>query len=562
MEIRILRGHEVFEATKLIKNVFMSCIASSYSEEGVHEFLSSFDDEKILLLMRSQRLIMIGAFEEKLIGVIGIKDLSHIQSLFIDQKYQKQNIGTTLLNKAKNLMYGQVSVYADVKAVPFYQKNGFQVCDNQQEEHGIIFVPMIYHSEDAKQFTTYDQVHEFIAGQKKRVYALDNFKRFMSDLCDPQLLLKSVHIGGTNGKGSTTNYICSVLQKEGYKVATFTSPVLVTRLEIMRINDQHIKDDEIIRYANRYMPMWLEYELSMFEIEVFIAIMFFIKHRVDLAIFEVGLGGELDATNIIMPLIAANTNIGLDHTEYLGDTYEKIAQTKGGIIKDHIPFVSGEKKQVCLDVFEDICQKHHSPLIKVKDIKNIVDSARQVSFDYRNYHVILNTSAKYQCENSALAIEILLYLKENGYIHLSDEALLSGLKEANWKGRFEIMSQDPLIIIDGAHNKEGIEAFYQSAKKYSHIKIIFSALRDKDTHAMIKKLLTLTDDVTICEFDFYRAQSAELLAEDFPVKIEKDWQKAVDQAFGYEGTLFITGSLYFISQVRVYLLEKLRNMDK
>lgn len=171
----------------------------------------------------------------------------------------------------------------------------------------------------------------------------------------------------------------------------------------------------------------------------------------------------------------------------------------------------------------------------------------------RKIHVQLNTTAIYQCENSALAIEVLLYLKEQGYIDLLDETLLKGLQEAVWEGRFEVIHHDPLMIIDGAHNKEGMKAFYHSAKKYHHIKVIFSALRDKDTHAMLEYLLKLTDDITICEFDFYRAQSAERLAEDFPVKIEKDWHKAVDEAFMHQGVVFITGSLYFISKVRPYI---------
>lgn len=118
------------------------------------------------------------------------------------------------------------------------------------------------------------------------------------------------------------------------------------------------------------------------------------------------------------------------------------------------------------------------------------------------------------------------------------------------------------MIIDGAHNKEGMEAFYQSAKKYQKIKIIFSALRDKDTHSMLELLLKLTDDVTVCEFDFYRAKSAVHLAESFPVKIEKDWKKAIDESFSHEGVVFITGSLYFISQVRPYILEKTRRSEE
>lgn len=555
MDIRILRGHEVSAANQLIKEVFMKQIAPTYNQEGIQTFLSSFEDEHILSLMKQQHLLMIGAFDKKLVGVIGIRDLKDIQSLFVDPIYQKQHIGTALLQRAKQLMYGDVHVNSAPSAESFYQSQGFHKINDEQVINGIRFVPMVYHSVNEEKFSNYDQVHDFIASQKGRVYALDNFKRFMNDMCNPQTLLKTIHIGGTNGKGSTTNYIRSVLQKEGYCVATFTSPVLVTRLEIMRINNQHIQDEEIICYANRYMSLWLEYELSMFEIEVFIAIMYFIKHRVDFAIFEVGLGGALDATNIVAPIISANTNIGLDHTEYLGDTYEKIAFTKGGIIKDYVPFITGEKKQGCLDVFDKLCQEHHSQLIKVQDILNIQENQNTISFDYASYHVVLNTRARYQCENSALAIEILLYLKNNGYIVLTKQTLLDGLKEAVWAGRFEVVCDKPLMIIDGAHNKEGMEAFYQSAKKYQNIKIIFSALRDKDTHAMIEQLLKLTLDVTICEFDFYRAQSAEKLAEDFPVKIEKDWKKAINKSFHHDGVVFITGSLYFIAQVRPYIYQ-------
>lgn len=553
MDIRILRGHEVSGANQLIKKVFFNTISQNYSPEGVQTFLSFFTDENILSLMQKNHLVMIGAFENVLVGVVGIRDFKHIESLYVDKDYQFQQIGTKLLEFAKNLMNGEISVNTDLQAVAFYEKNGFQVAGKLKNIEGISFVPMVYQSLDERQFDNYDQVHDFIASQKDRVYALDHFQNFMNDIGNPQTLLKTIHIGGTNGKGSTTNYIRSVLQKANYKVATFTSPVLVTRLEVMRINNQHIHEDEIIQYANRYMSMWLEYELSMFEIEVFIAIMFFLKNRVDFAIFEVGLGGELDATNIVSPIITANTNIGLDHTEYLGNTYEEIAQTKGGIIKDYIPFITGEKKPECLTIFQTICQQHHSPLKQVEPIMNVCDNQQMVSFDYRDYHVVLKTSAKYQSENSALAIEILLYLKENGYLDFDERCLLEGLKEAVWEGRFEKIWDHPLIIIDGAHNKEGIEAFYQSAQKYQNIKIIFSALRDKDTHAMLSRLLELTDDVTVCEFDFHRAQCAEKLAETFPVKIEKDWKKAVDESFLHRGVVFITGSLYFISQVRPYI---------
>lgn len=558
MDIRILRGHEVKEANKLIKHVFLSCYACQCSKEGIDEFLRYFKDENILTMMKNKELIMIGAYDEKLIGVIGIKNLNHIMCLCVDEDYQGKYIGTQLFNKAKNVMPYTVSVHASLNMIDFYKKQGFIQHSKPYLNNGMPYVFMEYNNSSDYHFHSYEEVDAFIAAQKDRVYALDNFKRFMNDMCNPQLLLRTIHIGGTNGKGSTTNYIRSVLQKEGYKVATFTSPALTSRLEIMRINNEMIPSHKFVEYASRYMSLCLEYEISKFEIEVFIAIMYFIENKVDFALFEVGLGGELDATNIITPIISVNTNIGLDHTDYLGNTYEDIAKTKGGIIKDYIPFVTGEKKESCINIFKNICEQHQSPLIQVQNIFNVKDTQNQVTFDYRDYHITLNTSAKYQSENSALAIEVLLYLKEQGYIKLSTQTLLEGLFEASWAGRFEILSKSPLIIIDGAHNKEGIEAFYQSAKKYHHIKIIFSALKDKDTHAMLEKLLQLTDDVTVCEFDFYRAQSAVNLAESFPVVIEKNWKKAIDDAFAHDGVIFVTGSLYFISQARPYILEKIK----
>ncbi|MCD7892069.1 MAG: GNAT family N-acetyltransferase [Erysipelotrichaceae bacterium] len=501
------------------------------------------DDEiKDILQIQQDSLIMIGAFDHMLIGYIGIYDLYRIDYLYVDENYRNRGIGRQLVELAKKYVLNDLFV----RKHSYFEHIGFM--SNGDDD--------VFHCNETHQFENYEQVQNFIASQKDRVYALTNFKNFMNDMANPQLLLQCVHIGGTNGKGSTTNYLSSVLQKEGYKVATFTSPALVSRLDIMRINQVSIDDKTIVQYANRYMNIWLDYELSMFEIEVFIAIMYFISQHVDFALFEVGLGGELDATNIITPLIAVNTNIGLDHTEYLGDTYEKIAYTKGGIIKDDVPFITGEHKQECIEVFKSLCDKHHSVLYQLDNIENIHLDNHQVIYDYKNYHITLNTPALYQAYNSALALDILLYLKEYGLIHLSDESLLNGLYQAQWLGRFEVVNDDPLMIIDGAHNKEGMEAFYDSAKQYTNIKIIFSALRDKDTHAMIEMLLKLTNDVTICEFDHYRAQSAIKLAENFPVKIEKDWHKAIDDAFYHDGVVFITGSLYFLSQVRPYILSK------
>ena len=377
----------------------------------------------------------------------------------------------------------------------------------------------------------------------------------MYDLGNPQLKLNCIHIGGTNGKGSTTNYIKEVLKDAGYRIATFTSPALYSRLDIIRINDQFIDEQTMVDYANCYVDLWLEYEISMFEIEVFIAIMYFINQNVDLAIFEVGLGGTLDATNIIMPKLAINTNIGLDHIDYLGNTYQSIALNKAGIVKEGIDYLTGETKKECLDVFKEVCNKHHSKLLTLKPITNIIDGSN-VSYRYRDFDIVLNTPALCPVNNSALAIEALLYLKEHQIVTFSKNDLLTGIYNATWKGRFEIVNKEPLIIVDGAHNKEGIDAFYECAKKYDNIKIIFSALRDKDHKHMLEKLLKLTDDITICEFEHVRSSDARTLANGFNVKIQPDYKKAIDDAFNHQGTVFITGSLYFIAKARAYIIDK------
>ena len=199
--------------------------------------------------------------------------------------------------------------------------------------------------------------------------------------------------------------------------------------------------------------------------------------------------------------------------------------------------------------------KHQSKLIEVKKASNIKQNPF-VSFDYENSHIELNTLALYQVKNASLALEVLLYLKHHDYIELNDQSIIKGFKKAYWKGRYEIMRKDPLVIIDGAHNDDGIKMLIESSKNLNHIKVIFTALKDKSTHNMIKLLLTLTDDIVITEFDFYRAKKAEELAEDFNVKICKDWQKAVDDGLKHQGPLIITGSLYFIKEVRKYLLKK------
>ena len=506
--------------------------------------------DKSLNDLYDNHVTLFGCFDYDMIACFSIKDLSSIDFFIIDKKYDLNEVLSVFKSFIKIICLSSVMIHVH-QLYSHYFKDDFCVVSTNNE-----YVTLKYVRPITKQFTSFNEVYTFIQSQKNLVYSLDNFKRFMHEFGEIQNRLACIHIGGTNGKGSTTNYLRNVLQYEGYKVATFTSPALISRLDVIRINNEAILEEEYIEFASCFVDIWVQYQLSMFEIEVFMAILHFIRHGVDFAIFEVGLGGELDATNIVYPIISAITNIGLDHVEYLGDTYEKIAQTKAGIIKENSAFITGETKQSCLDIFKNVCSNKNAKMISMDKISHIQENIHHIEYSYHDYHITLNTSASYQIQNSALALEILLYLKENDIIHLDDIHLKNGLKEALWQGRFETVCHNPLIIIDGAHNKEGINAFYNSAIKYNNIKIIFSALKDKDTNYMIEKLLELTDDVTVCEFDFYRAQSAKLLAGDYPVKIKKDWKDAINDAYSHDGVVFVTGSLYFISEVRAYILEK------
>lgn len=396
-------------------------------------------------------------------------------------------------------------------------------------------------------------VIDYIEGRKNNHKGLERFHSCMETLDNPHLKLRCVHIAGTNGKGSTTNYLRSILQANGYRVATFTSPYLEVHNDRIRINDVNISDETLCELANQTFLLWDEYDLSMFEIDMMLASLYFVREAVDFAIFEVGLGGRLDATNLIDPLLSVITNIGLDHMEFLGNTHALIAREKAGIIKPHKDCLTGEVRTDCLAVMQEACERCSAKLLHVGEITHLeLLSEGYVRFDYRGFSAIrLSSMASYQSKNAACAIEAALYLRELGYA-IGDESIYEGCFNTYWKGRFERVHEHPIIMIDGAHNEHGIAALVESAKIFPKVKILFSALKDKNSDAMIEQLLTLSDDITICEFAFARAQEASKIARNYPVKIDKDVYHAINESLNYDGVILITGSLYFISLVREY----------
>jgi dihydrofolate synthase/folylpolyglutamate synthase len=406
--------------------------------------------------------------------------------------------------------------------------------------------------------TTHDFIDYCTNRMNKGRFNLDHFKALLEKLGNPQLKLKTVHIAGTNGKGSTTDYLRSILQTAGYKVGTFTSPHLEVHNDRIRINNVYISDEELLEYGNRFYTLIEENELSMFEIDTLIAIYYFCEKNVDIALFEVGLGGRLDATNVILPLVSLITSIGYDHMDILGHTLEEISFEKAGIIKENIPLITAEDKENCLFVFKSVCEERSSDFLKIHPAKNVI-IGDSIQYEYHHLIIQLNTLAIYQIKNSSLAIECALYLCELGYT-ISDENIRMGISSTQWKGRFETISLNPHIIIDGAHNMHGIDALVESTRLCKKpLIIVFSALKDKETEKMIHALVDIGDEVIVTEFEFYRAATLETLSMNNRVTSIRNPYDAIKYAIKQSagGTCLITGSLYFISEVRQVLLPQI-----
>ncbi|MEA5026950.1 MAG: folylpolyglutamate synthase/dihydrofolate synthase family protein [Erysipelotrichaceae bacterium] len=403
-------------------------------------------------------------------------------------------------------------------------------------------------------FKDIDTFLAFITSKKTSMKSHpDDFKRLINDLGNPQWQLKCLHVAGTNGKGSVTNYLRSILQQAGYRVGTFTSPHLIVHNDRIRINDVYISDEELLSIANEHDQFWKDYDLSMFEIDMVISILYFLRQRVDYVVYEVGMGGRLDPTNIIHALASVIVNIGFDHMEYLGDTLDKIAYEKAGIIKENGLVFTAEDKPVCLQVFQETALAKHARLMAIEPITSWhLDD--KIHFSYRDYpDIVLNTRALYQIKNAALALEVSDYLRKKDIIRLTRKDIIDGLASAFWKGRFEVVAQHPLVVIDGAHNEHGIKALLPSLESLPRpLGIVFSALKDKQYHAMIEDLKTCGDEIIITQFDNQRSTTARVLAEGLNVTVIDVYQEAISYALKKYagGSVLITGSLYFISLVR------------
>ncbi|HHK6417694.1 TPA: folylpolyglutamate synthase/dihydrofolate synthase family protein [Streptococcus pneumoniae] len=412
-------------------------------------------------------------------------------------------------------------------------------------------------------------------------FGLERMVELLALRGNPHLKLKILHIGGTNGKGSTIAFLKKMLEKLGLRVGVFSSPYLIHYTDQISINGESISEARLEALMADYQSL-LEGEAvanlqgtTEFEIITALAYDYFASEQVDVAIMEVGMGGLLDSTNVCQPILTGITTIGLDHVALLGDTLEAIAEQKAGIIKQGIPLVTGRIAPEALAVIDRIAEGKDAPRLaygtdyQVRHQESVVTGE---VFDYtsavRQGRFQTSLLGLYQIENAGMAIALLdTFCQEDGRELASNDFLGQALEETSWPGRLEIVSRDPLMILDGAHNPHAIKALLVTLQERFadyHKEILFTCIKTKALEDMLDLLGAMPDtELTLTHFADSRATDESVLKEAAKSRnlSYQDWhdfleQNLTDKKEEKQTVRIVTGSLYFLSQVRAYLMER------
>ncbi|HIH01630.1 TPA: bifunctional folylpolyglutamate synthase/dihydrofolate synthase [Thermoplasmata archaeon] len=357
---------------------------------------------------------------------------------------------------------------------------------------------------------------------------LENITEFLSRTGDPHKDFRSIHVTGTNGKGSVCAFIASILQESGLKVGLYTSPHLVDFRERIVVNGRRIPEADVVRIGEELRTTMEamaaesgEKQLTFFEFTTGLAFRYFSEQKVDVAVVEVGMGGRLDATNVLTPEVAVITRIGLEHTAYLGNTLEEIAREKAGIIKAGVPVVSSERGFVPLGVIQGTCSKKGASLrridadFRVEDISIDIDGT---SFTYSGGKVISNLRARligaHQGENASVAIAAIEELEDRGY-EMPLDAIIVGVSKVAWPGRLDVRSKAPLIVVDGSHNPEGVKTTVSvlASLRLTPLTFVVACMDDKDARGIISALAPHASEIIATEIKIGRSTKAESLRE-------------------------------------------------
>jgi dihydrofolate synthase/folylpolyglutamate synthase len=384
-------------------------------------------------------------------------------------------------------------------------------------------------------------------GQQAFKKTLDNILKFDAYLGHSSKQFKSIHVAGTNGKGSTAHMLASVLQESGYKTGLYTSPHLKDFRERIRINGQMMRKNCVINFIKKHQAFLEAYRLSFFEMTVGMAFNEFAKRKVDIAVIEVGLGRRLDSTNIIQPELSIITNIGMDHTQMLGESLPEIAFEKAGIIKPNIPVIIGKKQKETMPVFEEMANKKSAPIYYAENHR------------FKNYQSGLK--GVYQSENIKTVLTSLKVLKTKGW-HITEEAIDKGLqqvtKNTGLRGRWDILQNKPLIIADTAHNKDGLEVVLKQLKDTPHQNshFVLSFVNDKNLDEILP-LFPKSAHYYFSKADIPRALDEQILqqkAQSFglkglPYSNIKEALKAAKENAHDDDLIFVGGSTFTVAEI-------------
>ncbi|MFR0596498.1 bifunctional folylpolyglutamate synthase/dihydrofolate synthase [Limosilactobacillus mucosae] len=433
----------------------------------------------------------------------------------------------------------------------------------------------------------YDDALAFIHGRTKfkKIPTLKRMRRFLQELGNPQENLDYLHITGTNGKGSTTAMLRSMLMADGLSVGTFTSPFIVRFNERISLNGQPIPDDELVKTVQKVAPVvdYLDEVLpeggpTEFEIDTAIMFTWFAKMRPDVVILEVGIGGLFDSTNVIVPKVSGIVSVGYDHMHVLGDTLGEIAAQKAGIIKPKVPVVIGRLPKAASQVIIEAAQDKQAPLYengRQFTAKKLNDHQLKNEIEYDGLMIHrqrfqLGLLGEYQVDNAAVAITMAqLYLKQQG-LPIDVRSFRQGLADTRWPGRLEVVNDSPLVVLDGAHNLPGMQALTTTIKddfKNMEIYVLVAILADKQYQLMLGEIASLPN-VHLMLTNFAgpgpKRPSADLkkAAQDietrWPIKTAASWQEGllkISKEASADDAILITGSLYFISEVRSFFVN-------
>lgn len=400
---------------------------------------------------------------------------------------------------------------------------------------------------------------------------LDRMDQALALFEHPEKQFPSFHIAGTNGKGSTAAMLHRILSRAGYRTALYTSPHLVSFTERIRIDDEEISQAEVVALAEelRERAAAADIPLTFFEFVTVMAFVYFARRQVDVAVVEVGLGGRLDATNLVRPVVSLITTISKDHEAYLGSDLVSIAREKGGIIKPNVPVICGDLPEKARETIEQIAVSQSAPLFNLK--QNFVFSLKSgITFDYKGviWHLRdLSVALRGRHQRANAAVALCALEVGAGDFPVSEEAVRDGLRTVAWPGRFEVLGTRPVVVLDGAHNGEGVRALVHEMRNFRgdrKIKMLFAAMQDKNWRLMLDSLMAVVDEIVLTRVSMDRSADPHRLANQLAGKIPNRVIENSRSALAWlldrvdpNDIILVAGSLYLLGEIRPVVQKRL-----